>query len=157
MIWLVAHLPPALAGWLATETGQPAAHLRDLGLRHAKDKEIFSAARQAGAILMTKDADFVEMVLRLGPPPAIVWLTCGNTSNDSLRILLKSTIAHALRLIDRGESLVEITDAGLADFYLDDWPTLAWSCGFDFSPESLYTRATGKDLPWLREKVAIAA
>ena len=31
-------------------------------------------------------------------------------------------------------------------FYLDDWPTLAWSCGFDLAPESLYERATGKKL-----------
>ncbi|MDI6747862.1 MAG: DUF5615 family PIN-like protein [Rhodocyclaceae bacterium] len=114
MIWLDAHLSPALAGWLTTETGQSAIHLRSLGLRHAKDKEIFSAARQADAILMTKDADFVEMVLRLGAPPAIICLTCGNTSNEALRVLLKATIMDALRLIGNGEALVEITDAGLA-------------------------------------------
>ena len=24
-------------------------------------------------------------------------------------------------------------------FYLDLWPTLAWECGFDISPESLYS------------------
>jgi len=29
-------------------------------------------------------------------------------------------------------------------FYLDSWPTLAWDCGFDVDPESLYFRATGK-------------
>jgi hypothetical protein len=29
-------------------------------------------------------------------------------------------------------------------FYLDSWPTLAWDCGFDLAPESLYLRATGK-------------
>ena len=23
-------------------------------------------------------------------------------------------------------------------FYLDSWPTLAWDCGFDIAPESLY-------------------
>ncbi len=23
-------------------------------------------------------------------------------------------------------------------FYLDSWPTLAWNCGFDIAPESLY-------------------
>ena len=34
-------------------------------------------------------------------------------------------------------------------FYLDGWPTLAWPCGFDFSPESLYERATGKSVAWL--------
>jgi hypothetical protein len=31
-----------------------------------------------------------------------------------------------------------------ARFYLDSWPTLAWECGFDVAPESLYCRATGK-------------
>jgi hypothetical protein len=29
-------------------------------------------------------------------------------------------------------------------FYLDAWPTLAWECGFDVAPETLYQRATGK-------------
>lgn len=28
-----------------------------------------------------------------------------------------------------------------ANFYLDAWPTLAWKCGFDVAPESLYERA----------------
>ncbi len=31
-----------------------------------------------------------------------------------------------------------------AQFYLDEWPTLAWACGFDLDPEYLYTLATGK-------------
>ncbi len=30
-----------------------------------------------------------------------------------------------------------------AQFFLDGWPTLAWECGFDVAPESLYERATG--------------
>jgi len=34
--------------------------------------------------------------------------------------------------------------AKFATFYLDDWPTIAWDCGFDVAPESLYSRATGK-------------
>ena len=29
-------------------------------------------------------------------------------------------------------------------FFLDSWPTLAWKCGFDVAPESLYERALGK-------------
>ncbi len=29
-------------------------------------------------------------------------------------------------------------------FYLDSWPTLAWKCGFDVAPESLYYMVTGK-------------
>jgi len=32
--------------------------------------------------------------------------------------------------------------AAFAAFHLDEWPTLAWDCGFDVAPESLYARAT---------------
>lgn len=46
--------------------------------------------------------------------------------------------------------------AVFADFYLDEWPTLAWPCGFDFSPESLYERATGKAVPWLQQRAEVA-
>lgn len=27
-----------------------------------------------------------------------------------------------------------------AKFYLDSWPTLAWDCGFDVAPETLYEK-----------------
>jgi hypothetical protein len=40
------------------------------------------------------------------------------------------------------EPLLDINE--FKKFYLDEWPTLAWTCGFDVAPESLYERATGK-------------
>jgi predicted nuclease of predicted toxin-antitoxin system len=64
MIWVDAHLSPALAKWITAEFGEEAQSVRDVGLRHAKDQDIFAAARQADAIVMTKDEDFVEMVVR---------------------------------------------------------------------------------------------
>lgn len=109
MIWVDVHISPAFAKWIAAELGHPAQSVRDLGLRNAKDKDIFAAAGQAQAIVMTKDADFAEMVDRLGPPPAVIWLTCGNTSNAALRILLKGTLPKAIELIGHGEALVEIS------------------------------------------------
>lgn len=109
MIWVDAHISPAVAKWITTELGEPAQSVRDLGLRNAKDKDIFAAARQAQAIVMSKDVDFAEMVDRLGPPPAVIWLTCGNTSNAALRVLLKSTLPRAIELIARGDALVEIS------------------------------------------------
>jgi len=109
MIWVDAHISPAVAKWITAELGEPAKSARDLGLSNAKDKEIFAAARQAHAIVMSKDADFAEMVDRLGAPPAVIWLTCGNTSNAALRVLLKSTLPRAIELIARGDALVEIS------------------------------------------------
>jgi predicted nuclease of predicted toxin-antitoxin system len=109
MIWVDAHISPAIAKWVSIELGYPACSVRDLGLRNAKDKDIFTAARQAKVVVMTKDSDFVEMVERLGPPPSVIWLTCGNTGNAALRGLLKTTLARALDLVGKGEKLVEIS------------------------------------------------
>jgi hypothetical protein len=37
------------------------------------------------------------------------------------------------------------------DFKLDEWSTITWNCGFDVSPETLYERATGKQIHWLEQ------
>ena len=84
-IWLDAQLPPTLANWLTDNFDLEAAALRDLELRDAKDTEIFEAARAANVVIMTKDSDFIDLVCRLGSPPQILWLTCGNVTNRNLR------------------------------------------------------------------------
>lgn len=107
-LWLDAHLPPALCGWLQAEFGIEAVAIRELGLVESEDPDIFTAAREQTDVVMTKDRDFVELVLRLGPPPKVIWITAGNTSNRRLREILSSTLADALDALDAGESLVEI-------------------------------------------------
>ena len=110
-IWLDAQISPSLAKWITDTMGIPATAVRDLGLRDAKDFHIFQTAREANAIIMTKDADFPYLLAQHGPPPKVIWLTCGNTSNDSLRRILGSTLKSALDLLASGESIVEITGA----------------------------------------------
>ncbi|MCH9647320.1 MAG: DUF5615 family PIN-like protein [Deltaproteobacteria bacterium] len=109
--WLDAHLSPALARWLCTEHGVEAMPLRDLGLDEVEDEQIFEAARQASVCVMTKDRDFVEMVHRLGTPPQILWVTCGNTSTRALTEILTASFPAARQLLEQGEALVEITDS----------------------------------------------
>ena len=48
-------LSPALAPWLSGMFGVTAHAVRDLGLREAKDLAIFHAAREAGAVIMSKE------------------------------------------------------------------------------------------------------
>ena len=109
-IGLDAHLPPSVAAWITATFGVAAQAVRDLGLRDAKDPPIFQAARAAGAVVMTKDSDFVEMLRQLGPPPKVLWVTCGNTSNARLREILSRVLPTALQLLEGEESLVEISD-----------------------------------------------
>ena len=71
-IWLDNQLPPALGPWVREHLGLECTSVRELALQRASDLDIFHAARAAGALVMTKDADFAELVGRLGPPPQVV-------------------------------------------------------------------------------------
>jgi predicted nuclease of predicted toxin-antitoxin system len=110
ILWVDAQLAPALAPWLKSEFGVDAFSVRYLDLVRAKDPEIFEAARQANVVVLTKDNDFVLLQERLGPPPSILWVRCGNTSNAYLKQVLQRTFPSAYHLIELGERLVEITD-----------------------------------------------
>ena len=109
-IWLDAHLSPAIAPWLSLTFDITVVPVRDLGLREAQDTPIFAAARAAGVVVMTKDADFAEMVQRLGSPPQIVWLRCGNTSNAALRRVLAREMPAAIIRLVAGEPMIEVDD-----------------------------------------------
>ena len=108
IIWLDAHLSPSIARWIAETFAEECASARDLGLRDAIDPPIFAAARAAGASVMTKDADFAKMVERFGPPPRVIWLRCGNTSNAALKDLLVRELPACLVRLADGDSIVEL-------------------------------------------------
>lgn len=110
-IWIDAQMSPAIAAWISSNYAVRAVAIRDLGLRDAEDKEIFEAARQEKAVVMTKDSDFVLLLDRMGPPPQVIWVTCGNTSNARLKEVLTNTLPKALDLLNFGEKLVEINAA----------------------------------------------
>ncbi len=110
-IWVDAQMSPAIATWISSNYAVSAVAIRDLGLRDAEDKEIFEAARNERAVVMTKDSDFVLLLDKLGAPPQVIWVTCGNTSNARLKELLTHTLPKALELLNFGEKLVEISAA----------------------------------------------
>jgi len=68
VVWLDAHLPPALAPWLSEVFAVEVHPVRDLSLHDADDDVIFEAAGKAEAVVVTKDSDFVVLLERLGPP-----------------------------------------------------------------------------------------
>ncbi len=102
--------PPQLASWLGETINVEAYALRDLQLRDAEDSEIFQAAQQRNVVIISKDSDFVDMVLRLGAPPQLLWVTCGNVTNHRLQELLLKLFPRAQDLLDKGEMVVELGD-----------------------------------------------
>lgn len=107
-IWVDAHLSPRIAHWISANFPVAAHPLREIGLRDAEDDDIFSAARTAVVIILTKDSDFIRLLEKQGSPPKILWLTCGNTSDAALQQILARQLSTALSLLDGGEDLVEI-------------------------------------------------
>ena len=107
--WIDVQLSPALAPWLSDTFGVQAFSLEWLGFQQASDRRIFSAASEANAVIITKDQDFVQLLNQLGPPPQVVWVTCGNTSNAQMREILQQNFQKVLLLLQSDESLIEIT------------------------------------------------
>lgn len=110
IIWLDAQLPPSLAPWIQQRFGIHCQAVRDLNLHRAKDTEIFDAARVSNAVVISKDRDFRELVLAKGPPPQVVWVTCGNTSNVRMQSVFESAFQYVLPHLEAGEPLIELTD-----------------------------------------------
>lgn len=88
-IWLDAQLSPAIATWM---------------------EGAFEIDTVLAVQLDPEDRDFVDLLERLGPPPPVIWITCGNTSNRSMRRILSEALPRALQLVREGEPLVEISD-----------------------------------------------
>ncbi len=107
-VWVDAQLPPRLARRLSTECAVDALHLQDLGLNCATDVDIFLAAREAGAVVLTKDADFVRLLEQRGAPPQVVWITLGNVTNDALWSAVQLAWTRIRTLLEQNEPLVEL-------------------------------------------------
>jgi predicted nuclease of predicted toxin-antitoxin system len=100
-----AQVPPALCGWLE-ERGHEAVHVSEVGLIGASDAEIAARVEADGAILVTKDEDF--LTLRLPDRFTLLWPRRGNATNAALRDWLEPRWEETERLLAAGERFVEV-------------------------------------------------
>ena len=61
-IWVDEQLSPSLDPWIDEHFGIQAFSVKYLGYQSASDEDTFAAAREAGVVVMTKDADFVRLL-----------------------------------------------------------------------------------------------
>lgn len=99
-------LPPVLAGWLRSAR-LDAHQVYEIGLGEADDGDIWAAARRDDAVVVTKDIDFVDLFHSVGGA-RLVWVRCGNCSNDELLALFKANWDAVFRRLQRGDRFVEL-------------------------------------------------
>jgi predicted nuclease of predicted toxin-antitoxin system len=103
-----AQLPPLLARHLINSNHQ-AEHVSDVGLSTARDRDIWEYALTNGAVLITKDEDFVTMRAFNANGPAIVWIRLGNTTRHELLTRFSAIQTSIFAALERGETIVEIS------------------------------------------------
>lgn len=109
-VWLDTQISPIIAKWMAEYTGLVVKSSYVLSLNALTDTVIYEKAKAAGkVIIISKDADFHELVSRLGSPPKLICIKKGNTDNRLLWEFLKKNINHAINiLLSSDVDIVEI-------------------------------------------------
>lgn len=107
-------LPPRLSIWLK-QHGQAAIHASDLpGGTTLPDSTLWEMARRDGWILVSKDSDFLDMMLVNGSPPRLVYIALGNCSNARLIAHLESQWDRITSALDAGASTVAVYASHIA-------------------------------------------
>jgi predicted nuclease of predicted toxin-antitoxin system len=83
-----------------------------LGLQAATDVEIWEFAKVQGYVIVSRDADFIDLSLLKGAPPKLIRLRTPNLSRAAtLSMLLSNQQLIEQVLIDEGKDFVEIVSA----------------------------------------------
>ncbi len=106
-ILLDAQLPPRLAR-LISDWGNPASHAYDHLPAEAEDKEIARLANSLPAALMSKDADFLDLVDRNILRTTLVWVRSGNVDTPRLWTAIHPNLSRIIVAIEAGERIIEI-------------------------------------------------
>lgn len=84
-IWIDTNISPIIAKWLIDQTGWNVKSSYSLSLHFLTDIEIYEKAKnQRHVILFSKDADFPNLISRLGSPPKLINIRVGNMGNKQL-------------------------------------------------------------------------
>jgi predicted nuclease of predicted toxin-antitoxin system len=99
-IWLDTQISPIIAKWMTEYTGIVFKSSYILSLNTLTDTAIYEKAKAAGnVIIISKDADFHELISRLGSPPKLINLKKGSSDNRLLWEFLKPNINHAINIL----------------------------------------------------------
>ncbi len=109
-----AHLPPRLVRWLQA-AGHDAVHASELpGGLATSDRDIWALASREGMVILSKDADFVDMVALRGAPPCLIHFAVGNATAAELIILVAAAWPHIQVLLSQPDvSVLQLQREGV--------------------------------------------
>ena len=91
MNWLVDTQLPHQLATAPKKRGQPALHASELPAGHlSSDEAIIAHADREGAVVVTKDADFIAAYEVKGVPKRLLYVATGNIRNTELIFLFMS-------------------------------------------------------------------
>ena len=79
-------------------------HVYLLGLHTVNDRAVWDYAREHGYMVVTKDADYSELLLLYGYPPKIIWIRRGNCATQTIEKLLRENFEAIETLCDDPET-----------------------------------------------------
>ena len=88
------------------------AHVRNVGLRGADDRQIWDYGRERGFTIVSKDIDFRERSFVEGFPPKIIWLDVGNAGTTAIAELLRRERSRILNFEEQHEGSLLILSIG---------------------------------------------
>lgn len=85
-------------------------HLDSIGLGTAADSQVWEYVSRNDFMIVTKDADFVDLSVLRGFPPKIVWIRRGNCSTNDIEQILR---AHNFEI----ENLIKDSKSGILTLF----------------------------------------
>lgn len=76
------------------------AHVYKINLFEVDDRTVWQYAREQDYIIVTKDADFNDLMQLYGYPPKIIWIRKGNCSTKQIEVTLREDLSAVQRLIE---------------------------------------------------------
>ena len=66
-------------------------HVREVKMETATDQIIWDYVAKNDFTIISKDSEFHQRSFLLGPPPKVIWISCGNASTDEILSLIRSS------------------------------------------------------------------
>lgn len=90
------------------DAGHDCAHMESLLPRYASDIEIVRVVNKSGAVVVSRDADFVQFSKDGALTVPLVWIHLGNMRRAALASAMRARLPAVVRSLEAGETIVEI-------------------------------------------------